>query len=625
MLVYILLVALTPTFADAMRVKQQKSTANTSVAAEGQAQAGMMLRDRYRLEKFLERRTKGGATPGVSFPYISSSRRQFNSSAEHLGQGSFGDVWKAHDTTLGKTVAIKIFYQGSQYMTWRNADDRGRQELSESSEECRLVKNILRPENRNLYPIGASRICECYDEYISDSKGTSNVVFLVQEMCGSSLSTAIIGARRKSQRMNYYKARQATKQMLQAIAFLQMFDPPLIHHDLKPGNVCINDKEEIKVIDWGGTMFGKTSNMLEPAVATPLFTPPEVASGLQSFAAPWWSYDDYALGLMHMMFLCPFVEDLDWYYSRPVTKSVMLRVVKARCGPDIDRTIGHYSDGETFDDDLDLIDRLTSSNPTRRPDPMKLLDHASMANIPTPALSEERAVELLNFKVGDGIEYWSESYGEWLPGRIKAVDQRRGTYDLVHPDGAFLKNGADPGRVRKQQDLRATVDESFKVSIGNRHIRDANGIKGGGIIEPVGHWRDGRVEVARAVGDTLPLSILFSVEQPTVRRTSRRTLEVNAFIRCDTGVTCDIESVNMHCRKGYGLDKVEADYPMRLRQFGHMPQALVDVRGNDPLVGAGCEVEAVATVRNGPLPGDNGRHRSLKKYITLQEAYGYNF
>lgn len=576
--------------------------------AHGQAKVGKTLRGRYRLEEFLERRSKVDATPGSSFPYISASRREFNESTPptHLGQGSFGDVWKAYDFKLEKDVAVKIFYQGNQYMTWKNANSRGLRELKESAKECTLVKNILSDEHRKMYPIGASRICACYDEYITDAKGTSNVVFLVQEMCGQSLEKAIIGKRRQSQTVNYYKARQATKQMLQAIAFLQMFDPPLIHHDLKPANVCINDKEEIKIIDWGALVFGKSSAMFEPAAATPLFTPPEAASRVQSFAKPWHSYDSYAIGLMHMYFLCPFVQDLDWYHQRPLTNALVRTSITKRCSN------FRYDPGHFLNQDLALIDDLANADPRSRVDPMTLVDHDALHDIKVP----EAAEELLKFKVGDAIEYWSESYGEWRAGKVKYVNREKGLYNLVYSDGRHMRDDADPGRVRKLQraeDPRATIDEKLKVQVGDR--REGNGLRGLAVLDPFGSLNDkGEVVEPEWVG----YSNIISVDAPRTRWTSRKTLEVRTYLRCDYGAKCDFDTVWMTC----GSEPHQHEYMLHtIKKKSNLIRAKVEITRHDPMLGQNCEIEVLADISGSKISKKyHGRKKSYPVYVILEAS-----
>jgi len=224
-----------------------------AAVVEGElAQAGHLLGGRFVLERFVESResmsrfdrheemrmldrlngTEDSVSPGVSFP---SSASGFNDTS-HLGQGNFGDVWEAYDETLQKRVAVKIFYSRASgrksYLTWKSATSKERQELKENADECILIQKVL--TQADAYPQGASHICTCYEEHVSQYQGTNNVVYLVLELCGQSLekirktlgtgTSAIVGAR------------QITQQVLEALAFLNMLDPPLIHHDMKLDN-----------------------------------------------------------------------------------------------------------------------------------------------------------------------------------------------------------------------------------------------------------------------------------------------------------------------------------------------------------------------------------------------------
>merc|ERR1712139_503930 len=61
--------------------------------------------------------------------------------------------------------------------------------------------------------------------------------------------------------------------------------------------------------------------------------------------------------------------------------------------------------------------------------------------------SADSAAELKGFVDGDHVEYYSKSYGEWIPGIISDV-RPNGCLKLLHDDGSLRKNNADPNSVR---------------------------------------------------------------------------------------------------------------------------------------------------------------------------------
>mmetsp|Transcript_106758 Transcript_106758/g.278732 ORF Transcript_106758/g.278732 Transcript_106758/m.278732 type:complete len:583 (-) Transcript_106758:167-1915(-) len=364
--------------------------AGTQLAAKGQR-----LRDRYVLEEFLERRqwphgaggwpvggggwpvggggwppaggggrrpapSPSNGVPGKSFPEI--DRRPF-SSPEHLGTGSFGDVWSAYDSHTKTMVAVKIFYTGSRYLTWQNANRQQQDEFTAAMKECSLVMQIMKYKSSD--PTGASRICECYEEHVSDAQGTNKPVFLVMEMCGTSLTGKFINYHKQRRSTNVSGAREMTKQMLEGLDFMNSFKTPLIHHDLKPDNVVITDGGMIKIIDWGAMVLGSPNNRYARVAATPLYTPPECSQGRCAFSMPAHSYDVYAVGLMYMEMICPSLDYNTWFYSRPLTASKITNLIRSAC-----RSLS----SSEYSEDVDLVGRMLSRDPARRPTPSALLE-----------------------------------------------------------------------------------------------------------------------------------------------------------------------------------------------------------------------------------------------------------
>merc|ERR1711904_49887 len=94
--------------------------------------------------------------------------------------------------------------------------------------------------------------------------------------------------------------------------------------------------------------------------------------------------------------------------------------------------------------------------------------------------------------MGAPVEYYSKSYGEWIPAIIGDV-RTNGCLTLLHADGSVLKVEADPDGVRlasgqaKQNSATlkarqnsatfAKFNSSFSDSVLERCSQSANGIK----------------------------------------------------------------------------------------------------------------------------------------------------
>jgi len=312
--------------------------------------AGHLLRERYELDRFLERRALA----------IDGGRRQL-SDAHDLGTGSFGDVWSAMDQQSGEKVAVKIFYRNRAYLSWNVASTNDLLDFENAKRECEQNKAILK--RRADDPVGASHICACYGEHISDGKQTNLPVFLVQEMCGQTLDKFFIDKHKATGTTDVLVARNLTRQLLEGINFTQSSDPPRIHHDLKPENVAVTDSHEIKIIDWGAMISADNQSQFRRVVLTPAYTAPEVLSGFVSFAMPPHSYDVYAAGLMYLELLCPSMNSTERYLTQPLSLSKVTHLVQRSC-PRIVANI---------EDDLNLINSMVSEQPRQRPAPKDIL------------------------------------------------------------------------------------------------------------------------------------------------------------------------------------------------------------------------------------------------------------
>eukprot|EP00747_Dinoflagellata_sp_TGD_P212267 gnl/TRDRNA2_/TRDRNA2_85389_c0_seq1.p1 gnl/TRDRNA2_/TRDRNA2_85389_c0~~gnl/TRDRNA2_/TRDRNA2_85389_c0_seq1.p1 ORF type:complete len:675 (+),score=105.56 gnl/TRDRNA2_/TRDRNA2_85389_c0_seq1:81-2105(+) len=333
-------------------------------ASSQQISSGRVLRGRYELKHFIETRPTplrhSRAIPEQNFPdHLPREVARTLEPGEHMGIGSFGDAWAAYDRTRETTVVVKVFYRkpkvefgAKEYLTKRIATEEELDFLEENKEECVLIQHIL--QFADIYPVGASRICACLEHHIDDAAADDNL-FLVQEMCGTNLWDYVQEA--KSQPMDLARARHITKQVLQGIGFLNRFTVPLIHHDLKPGNLVMQGSD-VKLIDFGGMLRSDDPYVGGPW--TPSYAPPELTTDPDiAFALPSWSYDVYAAGCIYLQLLCPYieVEDLEDLQDPHVQPR---QVLQSRCR----NVVSHVAD------DLALIDSLMSTDPQNRMEPV---------------------------------------------------------------------------------------------------------------------------------------------------------------------------------------------------------------------------------------------------------------
>ncbi len=163
-----------------------------------------------------------------------------------LGQGGMGAVYRAIDTRLDRTLALKLLPAG------RVSDPMRRQRFIQ---EAKSASSLNHPNIVTIYDIGAAD--DAY--YIA-----------MEYVAGKTLYECIEGKGLPLGEVLKYAVQMAD-------ALSAAHAAGLIHRDLKPGNVMVTDKGLIKVLDFG------LAKLVEPAGATEtmatLEMPPKTAEG----------------------------------------------------------------------------------------------------------------------------------------------------------------------------------------------------------------------------------------------------------------------------------------------------------------------------------------------------------
>jgi eukaryotic-like serine/threonine-protein kinase len=142
---------------------------------------------------------------------------------EKLGEGGMGEVYRAHDTRLGRDVAIKVLPADL-------ASDPDR--LRRFEQEARTVAALSHPNIVALFDIGTH----------------DGAPFLVSELLeGHALSDAIDAAGRDG--VSLRQAIDAAVQIARGLAAAH--GKGIIHRDLKPANVFLTRDGHVKILDFG--------------------------------------------------------------------------------------------------------------------------------------------------------------------------------------------------------------------------------------------------------------------------------------------------------------------------------------------------------------------------------------
>ncbi len=191
---------------------------------------------------------------------------RFNQIRE-LGKGTQGVVHLAVDPVLQRNVAIKSLH----FSEMRNALDTKEMLLK----EARTISKMIHPNIVSIYEAG------------EDEKNNPYLVF--EYVSGQLLSEVM----KKKGIMTVKNALALLKPVIEAISHADQQN--IIHCDLKPANILINDDNIPKVMDFGiARVMSKQKSRTDGFFGTPRYMPPEYIRE-QTITA---SNDSYALGII---------------------------------------------------------------------------------------------------------------------------------------------------------------------------------------------------------------------------------------------------------------------------------------------------------------------------------------
>lgn len=153
-----------------------------------------------------------------------------------IGMGGMAEVYKATDSTLGRTVAVKVMLP--QYASDPNFAARFRQ-------EAQAAANLSSPYIVNIYDWGRDG-----DSY-----------YIVMEYVrGTDLKTAI------QQRGSHHprKVAKIGEQVCSALSVAHGYD--IIHRDIKSANIMVQGDGNVKVMDFGIAQAGNSGMTQDSSV-----------------------------------------------------------------------------------------------------------------------------------------------------------------------------------------------------------------------------------------------------------------------------------------------------------------------------------------------------------------------
>ena len=176
---------------------------------------------------------------------------------DRIGAGGMGDVYRARDTRLGRTVAIKV-------LSAAVADDPARRERF--MREARAAAALSHPNIAALYEIGED----------------AGELFLAFEYVPGETLRALIGGRP----LNPRRAIDLGVQIADALA--DAHAEGIVHRDIKPDNIIVTPKGNAKILDFGLATWtaGGAERVHAAEAATMMATSPGMTIGTVAYMSP---------------------------------------------------------------------------------------------------------------------------------------------------------------------------------------------------------------------------------------------------------------------------------------------------------------------------------------------------
>ncbi|MCJ1382527.1 negative regulator of the PHO system [Xylographa soralifera] len=173
---------------------------------------------------------------------------------EKLGEGTYATVFKGRNRQTGELVALKEIHLDSEEGT-----------PSTAIREISLMKELKHENIVSLH----------------DVIHTENKLMLVFEYMDKDLKK-YMDSRGDRGQLDYITIKSFMYQLLQGIAFCH--DNRVLHRDLKPQNLLINNKGQLKLADFGlARAFGIPVNTFSNEVVTLWYRAPDVLLGSRTY------------------------------------------------------------------------------------------------------------------------------------------------------------------------------------------------------------------------------------------------------------------------------------------------------------------------------------------------------
>jgi serine/threonine protein kinase/Tfp pilus assembly protein PilF len=198
---------------------------------------------------------------------------------EEIGRGGQGIVYRARQKSLDRTVALKVIGLGPAYMGGTKAH------LERFRLEAKAAASLNHPCIVPIYEIGEHECCCYFSMGLVEGRQLDEVI-------ESATADSSSGEREP---MTFRRAAELIATLARALHYAH--EHGILHRDIKPGNILLDEKGEPHLTDFGLARFVETeSDVTRTAevLGTPSYMAPEQAVGNNAAISS--ATDVYGLG-----------------------------------------------------------------------------------------------------------------------------------------------------------------------------------------------------------------------------------------------------------------------------------------------------------------------------------------
>eukprot|EP00927_Polykrikos_kofoidii_P029189 TRINITY_DN25280_c2_g4_i1.p1 TRINITY_DN25280_c2_g4~~TRINITY_DN25280_c2_g4_i1.p1 ORF type:complete len:744 (-),score=98.74 TRINITY_DN25280_c2_g4_i1:551-2782(-) len=294
-----------------------------------------------------------------------------------IGEGTFGKVKLGTHILTGERVAVKVLEKG------RIVDSA---DVERVAREIHILKLIRHPHIIQLYEIIE----------------TPRQLYLIMEYaCGGELFDYIV----QHVRAEEHEACRFVHQILAGVE--RVHETRVVHRDLKPENLLLDERKDIKIVDFGLSNTYQDGQLLQTACGSPCYAAPEMIAGHRYVPC---MVDIWSCGVILFALVCgylPFEAVEDQNNHAELYKKIL----------NAEYEIPNFVSAEV----ADLISGMLTTDPEKRLTLAGIREHAWYRQIPEAGLSINEDANVLDQEILEQLD----CYGFALEYAIKCVQANK--------------------------------------------------------------------------------------------------------------------------------------------------------------------------------------------------------